>query len=599
MSAGSIIDQGESAPPAGRGGFLGRAAWWVLALVVAQRLAILVFYRVDLAAFIAEQGDFLIYHFLPVEVLRARPGDALLYLQQSPPLPSLLLTLICRVFRWPDQVSWVLIGLNGLLDAIAAGLLADLVARVWRRPWWGFALGLVFGLGPDLVILDYNVRGQSFYENATMVLVLLACRLIWRLLTTADLAPAVWLGAAAAAAALTRASYSFFSIALLLMLFFLPIAGRRRRLAAFALAALLLQGAWTAKNWWVFGVPRWSTSTWGGANLAAGLVNMGYGPELQRVILDHADDYPPFLVGLVREKVDFGFFYPAPEATLPTEVVAADRALDAALLGRNRFQNRVAQRIAFDHLAGAWRRLMLERPEIALRKLKWGYKLYWFPTRYHTGQFFHLSPLESEWGLSPALSPLPTIAALGQGIAPETVWLLRATRPELVRRSIELPTLDLLNIAAWQLNLLLVHLVALPAVLVLFGRRVWRQEAWTPAEAFHLALAGVFVYAAVVHNLVEFGENMRFRLNVEPVIWLLSYSGAQLAVRAWAGRRQVLPGAGVARLETVGEEEVGGQAVVADQGEVLVGGVALAGDAVGGQVGGGDLDDHGARDTGR
>lgn len=28
-------------------------------------------------------------------------------------------------------------------------------------------------------------------------------------------------------------------------------------------------------------------------------------------------------------------------------------------------------------------------------------------------------------------------------------------------------------------------------------------------------------YAAIVFNLPEFGENMRFRLSVEPVIWIL------------------------------------------------------------------------------
>jgi hypothetical protein len=35
-------------------------------------------------------------------------------------------------------------------------------------------------------------------------------------------------------------------------------------------------------------------------------------------------------------------------------------------------------------------------------------------------------------------------------------------------------------------------------------------------------IAAIFLYAALVYNLAEHLENMRFRLNVEPLIWVLS-----------------------------------------------------------------------------
>lgn len=503
-------------------------------MVLSQRLLTAALFRADLAAFFAGQGEQLIAHLVPIELLLARPLDAFLYWQASPPLPSLVLALFARITEWPVQVSWLLSLFAGLLDAVAAALLAAIVAEVWSRPRTGAAVALVFGLSPDLVILDYNMRGQSFYENAAMMLVALACYLAWRLLhDPVRLAPAAWLGLATAAAALTRASYSFFSLAFLLMLLVLPMARKGRRLLVFAAVALAVQGGWAVKNGWVYDHFRWSTSTWGGGNLTAGLVNLGYGADLRQIVLDHAADYPPFFVDLVREKVDFAFHYPPADAALPPEIVLAEQAIDQRLLGRNRFQNRIAQRIVFDHLARAWRTLIAQRPELLVRKLKWSYKLYWFPIRYHTGQFFHFSPFECDSRLAPAATPWPLLRAILDGEAPEQVWLNSGAGLE--RRPVQLPTLDLLNLIAWQANLWLVHLLAFPLAAWLLWKR-GRGRAWSEPEAFHLLLAGVFAYAALVHNLVEFGENMRFRLNGESAIWLLSFSALHLAQRLWRGR---------------------------------------------------------------
>jgi hypothetical protein len=47
-----------------------------------------------------------------------------------------------------------------------------------------------------------------------------------------------------------------------------------------------------------------------------------------------------------------------------------------------------------------------------------------------------------------------------------------------------------------------------------------RREEGVPREFFFLL--ATYVYLAMVANIAEYGENMRFRLSVEPVIWLIS-----------------------------------------------------------------------------
>jgi hypothetical protein len=52
-------------------------------------------------------------------------------------------------------------------------------------------------------------------------------------------------------------------------------------------------------------------------------------------------------------------------------------------------------------------------------------------------------------------------------------------------------------------------------------------------------MLGVIVYVALVSNLAEYGENMRFRLTVEPLIWVSSAWGVKIAYEAvrnvWRG----------------------------------------------------------------
>ncbi len=70
------------------------------------------------------------------------------------------------------------------------------------------------------------------------------------------------------------------------------------------------------------------------------------------------------------------------------------------------------------------------------------------------------------------------------------------------------------------MNILVIHLL-LPLLLIYaVARQLIYKEKLFSAEFFFLLAS--FLYAVVVMNLPEYGENMRFRLSIEPVIWLIS-----------------------------------------------------------------------------
>jgi hypothetical protein len=49
-------------------------------------------------------------------------------------------------------------------------------------------------------------------------------------------------------------------------------------------------------------------------------------------------------------------------------------------------------------------------------------------------------------------------------------------------------------------------------------------------------MLALVAYVAVVANLAEFGENMRFRLSVEPILWLLTAFSCSFVFRMARGR---------------------------------------------------------------
>ena len=127
----------------------------------------------DLRHLVRTHRDWLTWQYLSVPALSDHFWSSILYLQQTPPIPNMILGAFMHVFGWPFGVAYACIVLQAGISIASAMLLFRLLCRLTRpSPAW-CAVALVFLLSSDLLILEYNSLGQTFYENHTMLLLLL------------------------------------------------------------------------------------------------------------------------------------------------------------------------------------------------------------------------------------------------------------------------------------------------------------------------------------------------------------------------------------------------------------------------------------------
>lgn len=511
-----------------------RLAAGLFFLVLAHRAIVFFLHREALAGLLAANPGWLLEQYLPIELLEARPLAALLHLQQSPPLPNLLLAILLQVFAWPGEVIFALIALQALVSAATTAILALVVARCVRSRRVGLALGailgLAFALDPDVLLLEYNAFGQHIYESLTMLLVLAAGASFQRAAETDNRRWSAALGVAVALAALTRASYSLlFPVAFLALL--LPrFAARRRHLLAFAVPVLLLHGGWSLKQWIVFGEPQILTSTWGGGNLAAGLGEAGRGDELVAFLRAHPEPYPEWFVAMHEEGLTSQWFNdPSYLAHVPESWREEDRRILGRLVGpqsenapalTNAIANTPSKARLYALYAELWRHWASRHPLPALRHSLRAYDVYWLPIRCHARQFLGL--FSTNWIVHPRMPPWEIAKAFHDGRLPETIEITSGSFPEIDRRPVRLPVATSANLVIWQANLWIVHLGTPLAVLFVLRRWLRRNCRPSPRELTLLFLVLVYAYSAGIHNLAEYGENMRFRLTLEPSIWWMS-----------------------------------------------------------------------------
>ena len=493
----------------------------IVAVGSIHRSAIFVLYRADLEALVRAQPEWLTWHFQTAEALRGALGKSLLYLQQTPPIPNLIVGLALRAAGSDLRATYALVAIQGALSLAAAALLERLVVRLTGWRYLGLAAGLVFVLDPDVLVLEYSLFGQVLHEKLTMVLLLLGVHVFFEIQRTGRLSLTAGLGALTSLLALSRASYSYFFVVIAALL---PLAVRRRRglhLAAFLAAWAPLHGGWVVKNYLVYGDLRLATSSWAGCNAVAGLDRAGLGGELRDLLESGALGSPGWLVELVRQEGlrSWDLSPETRDAFLPAAALAEDRRIQRLFGGRNRGTNSVSQRVLCDAYLDAYKSFAWRRPQVLAEKLHLGYALYWFPIRYYGYQY--LNVFATEWRVERSLRPLRLLRQLVRGEIPEAHLVNSGLWSEVRRRPGRLYTLDLPVVLLGIGNLLILHLL-LPVVVLGSLRHVSWSAPPRPADLRLWLLVAVYGYGSSLPNLVEFNENMRFRLAVEPIIWALS-----------------------------------------------------------------------------
>jgi len=515
-----------------RGGIA--AALLVAAVGLGHRIAIFVAHRAALDAQVDANPLWYTGQHLPLPMLRDHLVTALVLLQQTPPLSNLLLGLIAKAMPGPHALVHALIALQAALSIGAAVVLQRLLAWAAGGRLLGATLvSLAFVLDTDLVVLEYNSLGQTFYENLGMLLAVAFALALCRVADAGRVRDAARAGVFAGLLALTRATWSFVAAPAAL---FVALVTPRRRAATLAFLApvLLLHGGWVTKNAVVYGRLTPATSSWTGYNLYNGLRRAGLEEPFRRFVIARGD--PSWLV----EMVDPPQLLPWPR-TPPAVPEARDRAIAAWSGLDNPLMNSATAAVAFGELERAFSAFAWAHPALVLEKMARAYRLFWLPPAAYGRMYLALFCLDD--GVPGGLDPAAIVAGVVAHRLPPQAWETSGTYPALARRPARLWTLRWLE-PAW----LLAETSAVHVLVPLLGvawaiRRLRGGGALDPAvrrRALAIVVCWTLVgYVALVSSIGELGENMRFRLGAEPLVWTVTVLAWAEAARLVRGRQNL------------------------------------------------------------
>ena len=98
--------------------------------------------------------------------------DAILYLQQTPPIPNLVMGIFIKVFDWPMGVAWACIVLQNAITISTAVLLFRALCVLTRPSYAWCAVAITFLLSVDTIILEYTwqaIYGADLYDRSRSV----------------------------------------------------------------------------------------------------------------------------------------------------------------------------------------------------------------------------------------------------------------------------------------------------------------------------------------------------------------------------------------------------------------------------------------------
>ena len=487
----------------------GRPDLLLVAIGVAHRLIVFARFRDVLIAFSTQRSEWLTWQFLPLDIEFHHFWTGLWLLQQTPPLPHLILKAVLALAAWPSGVAQLLCLLQGGISIATACLIRVIVQRATGSVAAAFGLALWFLLSTDVLVLEYSNFGQGFYENLGMLSVAACCAMVPCVQDGGGTAMrrAAALGVVAAFGALSRSSLSYYPLLLVLC-------GLRRWrlpvLAAYLAPVLLLQGGWALKNAALYGNWAWETSSWGGYSAAKGLRWAGqYQALCDDVAASPPGTYPDWFLRV--NSFCAPPFFTLFETAMPADVQAQDAAMLARLGGSPAPKNTVATRMISGEYRHAVERYMLAHPVRFADRFGAAYRLFWQRMAdYGVKGFDPLFVMPVDRGLE---------AVRGRGFG-EVQRVMLAQQPNLFLKvapesraawfgTISLEPLDAVSIVV-------LHLL-FPAILAVWlWQRARGREAVLPRGFW--VLAASTLYGLVVFNAVDAGENMRFRLTIEPAI---------------------------------------------------------------------------------
>jgi len=500
---------------------IGPSKYWPILLLISiglfHRLFLFGYYFDDISLMVSNHPSWLTWQYLTIPALRDNLLDSMLYLQQTPPLPQLFLALCLKFLSWPTQVSYFLILVNGLISIVSALLLYLLSIRLTKMIKLSFGLALLFLLNADLVVIEYNSLGQTIYENICMIWILMFVMGGSQLAEGNSVRGTVLMSVSTALLIMTRSAYTYFFIVPLILLLVTRPAPFKKCLGIFLAVWMSTHGAWVIKNYVVYDTFSLSTSTWQGANLAKGLVSTGFEHAFRENIIRNDFGAPDWFVDHIKSEPNIPLWGAGARDFLPRSVIQKSKDIDDRLKGTNRWENSVAVAEYVKHFEPAYIDFAIDYPSAIVSKVSRSYEKFWVPIRYYGGMY--LSLFKVDWVVKRSLDVSKISRHWLSGQLPENQWILVGKYPDFHTKSATMFTIDILSPLMAILSLVAIHLF-LPYQCIKEGWLLVRNKKLTARSLTYLSLALTIGYSFFVFVFVEHGENMRFRLSIEPIIWL-------------------------------------------------------------------------------
>jgi hypothetical protein len=433
---------------------------------------------------------------LPERLLQHDLVRSLWYLHSQPPGFNAFVGILLHV---PGDHTWVF-GATYLLMGLALACTMYALMLELGTPYRVALLGTaVFVVSPITVLYE----NWLFYGYPVALMLCGAVLCFARFARTQRLGYAAGFGSLLSLLALTRASYHLLAVlaAAALVLLVCRREGRRRALVAVLLPLALVVGLY-AKNTVQFGEP--ASSTWFGMNLAH-MIFRDTSPELQADVAAHRVSHQALVAS-------FAPLSRYPNVALPhTGVPALDIVIEN---GHTNYNNRAYIAISNRYLKDVLH-FVARHPDVYVRRVADGYRvastsaadyIAFRANRAHIGAFVGLENrlLGQVHDLVP---PAPTSAVPGWG---EVAWLV---------------------VLQYGAVVLAGAVVALRAL-----RRRGRPH--PVAQVTFLLIACTVGYATIVDNVLEFGDNNRFRFETDPLVWVAAVALFSIALTR-LGRQRV------------------------------------------------------------
>lgn len=418
--------------------------------------------------------------YLPAPMLTEQLTHSMWLLRGEPPLPQLLIGLLMKVQTWPFTVP-VDSFLMSLMSLFTAFIIYAIVRRLqFQRPL-AIAAAALWLLNPSILAAEIEAFPICFYELLPAFFFTLS---LWLLLRAHDLPQQRrWLylfGLTLLLTAMSRSTLSFLFILPFLIALLLPPGKAKWVAAAFT---VVFQLGWSLKNYAVYQEFQLETTADVGQNLFSTLLNtdnMGNFYEFHQ----HRHPENRFVHGLVKCMSQQKNLGNCADDPLINEWFGQERDkqlkastnIGDALYGESYGHSAFTQAIK-----PLFVEYLLHRPDRAVDMFFKSYQLFWGDT---VDQITYIEPLKHD------------------------TMLKRLQQPFLYIKFVQIIAIHCFGIALFVLYFTVHGKHARPAPAVFLG---------------FIFCALAFSYLAVFSSLGDHGENPRYRLAVEPLIWLLPW----------------------------------------------------------------------------